>query len=172
VGDVIGANTLRRRGEFSTAAAATLHRRWISQLSPVDLLTSTAPVHARVFVSQNLTITGRLRQSPLPPSIVSVEYRRLTRARGKRAGASAWRAAVGPQVLASRSASAQPLQVAVALDTIDTLEPPSRVWGTNAAPSILARLVPDLDQTGRKRAGCGDPPRRRRFRHGRRRRVA
>jgi hypothetical protein len=148
VGDVIGANTLRRRGEFSTAAAATLHRRWISQLSPVDLLTSTAPVHARVFVSQNLTITGRLRQSPLPPSIVSVEYRRLTRARGKRAGASAWRAAVGPQVLASRSASAQPLQVAVALDTIDTLEPPSRVWGTNAAPSILARLVPDLDQTG------------------------
>lgn len=148
VGDVIGANTLRRRGEFSTAATATLHRKWISQLSPVDLLTSTAPVHARVFVSQNLTITGRLRQSPLPPSIVSVEYRRVTRARGNRAGASAWRAAVGPQVLAARSTSAQPLKVPVALDTIHTVDAPSRIWSSDAAPSILGRLVPDLDQTG------------------------
>jgi hypothetical protein len=148
VGDVAGANTLRRRGEFSTAATATLHRKWISQLSPVDLLTSTAPVHARVFVSQNLTITGRLRQSPLPPSIVSVEYRRVTRARGNRAGANAWRAAVGPQTLASRSAAAQPLKVAVALDTIDAVDATSRIWGADAAPSILRRLVPDLDQTG------------------------
>lgn len=148
VGDVIAANTLRRRGEFSTAATATLHRKWISQLSAVDLLTSTAPVHARVFVGHHLTITGRLRQSPLPPSIVSVEYRRLTRIRGNRAGASAWRAAVGPQVLASRSTSAQPLQVAVALDTIERVEAPSRIWGAGAASSILARLVPDLDQTG------------------------
>ena len=148
VGDVLAANALRRRGEFSLAASATLHRRWISQLAPVDLVTSTAPVHARVFVGQNLTITGRLRGSPLPPSIVSVEYRRVTRARGNRAGATAWRAAVGPEVLASRSAAAQPLKVAVALDTIDTLEVPSRIWSREAAPSILARLVPDLDQTG------------------------
>jgi len=148
VGDVLDANTLRRRGEFSTAASATLHRRWISQLSPVDLVTSTAPVHARVFVGQNLTITGRLRRSPLPPSIVSVEYRRVTRARGDRPGATAWRAAVGPEALASRSAAAQPLTVAVALDSIDTLEAPSRVWGLDAATSILGRLVPDLDRTG------------------------
>ena len=148
VGDVLGANNLRRRAEFSLAASATLHRKWISQLSAADLVTSTAPVHARVFVGQNLTITGRLRQSPLPPSIVSVEYRRVTRARGSLTGAAAWRAAVGPAVLASRSAAAQPLKVAVALDTIDTLEAPSRVWGVAAAPSILARLVPGLDQTG------------------------
>jgi hypothetical protein len=148
VGDVLAANALRRRGEFSMAASATLHRKWISQLSPVDLMTSTAPVHARVFVSQDLTITGRLRQSPLPPSIVSVEYRRVTRARGKWAGAATWRAAVGPEALASRSAAAQPLKVAVALDTIDTLEAPSHVWGLDAVASILERLVPGLDQSG------------------------
>ncbi len=148
VGDVLAANALRRRGEFSMAATATLHRKWISQLSAVDLVTSTAPVHARVFVSENLTITGRLRQSPLPPSIVSVEYRRVTRARGTRSGATAWRAAVGPAALASRSAAAQPLKVAVALDTIDTIEAPSRVWGLDAVPAILKRLVPGLDQTG------------------------
>jgi hypothetical protein len=148
VGDVIGANTLRRRGEYSMAASATLHRKWISQLAPVDLVTSTAPIHPRVFVSQDLTLTGRLRRSPLPPSIVSVEYRRVTRARGNRAGAAAWRAAVGPEVLASRSAAAQPLKVAVAFDTIETREVPSRVWGLDAAPSTLGRLVPDLDQTG------------------------
>jgi hypothetical protein len=148
VGDVLDANALRRRGEFSMAASATLHRKWISQLSSVDLMTSTAPVHARVFVSQDLTITGRLRQSPLPPSIVSVEYRRVTRARGKGVGPASWRAAVGPDALASQSAGAQPLNVAVALDTIDTLEAPSHVWGLDAVPSILQRLVPGLDQTG------------------------
>jgi hypothetical protein len=148
VGDVFGANNLRRRAEFSLAASATLHRKWIAPLLAADLVTSTAPIHARVFVGENLTITGRLRQSPLPPSIVSVEYRRVTRARGKLTGATAWRAAVGPAVLASRSAAAQPLKVAVALDTIDALEPPSRVWGVAAAPSILARLVPGLDRTG------------------------
>lgn len=148
VGDVLGANHLRRRAEFSLAASATLHRRWISRVSAADLVTSTAPVHARVFVGQDLTMTGRLRQSPLPPSIVSVEYRRVTRARGRLPGAAAWRASVGPTVLASRSAAAQPLQVAVALDTIDKLEAPSRVWGVAAAASILARLVPDLDQSG------------------------
>jgi hypothetical protein len=148
VGDVLGANTLRRRGEFSLAASATLHRKWISRISAVDLVTSTAPVHARVFVDDKLTVTGRLRQSPLPPSIVSVEYRRVTRARGTRAGATAWRAAVGPEALASRSTAAQPLKVSVALDTIDAREAPSRVWGQGAAPAILRRLVPGLDQTG------------------------
>jgi hypothetical protein len=147
VGDVFGANNLRRRAEFSLAASATLHRKWIARLSAADLVTSTAPVHARVFVGENLTITGRLRQSPLPPSIVSVEYRRVTRARGKLTGATAWRSAVGPAALALRSAAAQPLKVAIALDTIDALEAPSRVWGVAAAPSILARLVPGLDQT-------------------------
>ena len=57
---------------------------------------------------------GRLRQSPVPPSIASVEYRRVTRARGSLPGATAWHASVGPAVLASRSADAQPLKVAVA----------------------------------------------------------
>jgi hypothetical protein len=148
VGDVLGANGLRRRAEFSLAASATLHRKWISRISAADLVTSTAPVHPRVFVGENLTITGRLRQSPVPPSIASVEYRRVTRTRGSLAGAAAWRASVGPAVLASRSADAQPMKVTVAIDTIDALDAPSRVWGVAAAPSILARLVPGLDQTG------------------------
>lgn len=148
VGDVLGANSLRRRAEFSLAASATLHRKWISQIPAADLVTSTAPVHARVFVGQNLTITGRLRQSPVPPSIASVEYRRVTRARGSLPGATAWHASVGPAVLASRSADAQPLKVAVAIDTIDVLNAPSKVWGVAAAPAILARLDPALNQTG------------------------
>jgi hypothetical protein len=148
VGDVLAANSLRRRAEFSLAASATLHRRWISQIPAADLVTSTAPVHARVFVGTNLTITGRLRQSPVPPSIASVEYRRVTRARGSLAGATAWHASVGPAVLASRSADAQPLKVAVAIDTIDVLDAPSKVWGVAAAPAILARLDPTVNQTG------------------------
>ena len=145
VGDVLAANALRRRGEFSLAASATLHRKWLSGLSAIDLVTSTAPVHARVFAAQALTITGRLRQSPLPPAIVSVEYRRVARARGK---ATAWRAAVGPAALAARSEAPQPLNVAVPVDTIDRLDAPSRVWGAAAVPAILQRLVPGLNQTG------------------------
>ena len=148
VGDVLGANGLRRRAEFSLAASATLHRKWISRIAAADLITSTGPVHSRVFVDTNLTITGRLRQSPLPPSIASVEFRRVTRARGSLPGAAAWRASVGPAVLASRSTGAHPLKVTVPIDTIDVLDAPSKVWGVAAAPSILARLAPGLDQTG------------------------
>ena len=148
VGQVRDANALRRRAEFSLAASVTLHRKWIARLPVADLVTSTAPVHSRVFVGDNLTITGRLRQSPLPPSIASVEYRRVTRARGRLSGASTWRAAVEPAVLAARSAAAQPLTTAVPMDTIDTVEAPSRLWGVAAMPSMLGRLVPDLDQTG------------------------
>ncbi len=144
VGDVLGANQLRRRGEFSLAASAKLHRTWIAKLSSADLVTSTAPVHARMFVADDLTLTGRLRQSPLPPSIVSVEYRRLTRTRG----ASAWRTAVGPDALAARSATPQPLQIKVPLDAIERMVAPSQVWGVAAAPAILGRLEPGLDQTG------------------------
>jgi hypothetical protein len=36
----------------------------------------------------------------------------------------------------------------VPLDTIDVLNPPSKVWGTTAASAILARLDPGVDQTG------------------------
>jgi hypothetical protein len=147
VGAVLAANALRRRAEFSLAASATLHRRWISQLSATDLVTSTAPVHSRVFVAAGQTVTGRLRQSPFPPSIVSVEYRRVTRTRGSLSGAAAWSAATGPSVLGQKSAGPQPLSVDVPLDTIDALQPASQVWGVAAAPGILARLVPDLDQT-------------------------
>ena len=146
VGAVLEANALRRRAEFSLAASATLHRRWISQLSSADLVTSTAPVHSRIFLGQDLTVTGRLRQSPLPPSIVSVEYRRASRLRGALDGAAQWRAAVAPAVLAAESAGAHPLFVDVPLDTIDVLTPPSAVWGVDAAPGILARLVPGLNQ--------------------------
>jgi hypothetical protein len=144
VGDVLGANAVRRRAEFSLAASATLHRKWISQISAADLVTSTAPVHARIFVGATQTITGRLRQSPLPPAIASVEFRRLTRPRA----AAAWATSVGPSALASLGAQAKPLDAAVAIDTIDVLNPPSQVWGAAAASAILARLDPGLDQTG------------------------
>ena len=145
VGEVNAANNLRRRAEFSLAASQTLHRRWLSQLGAGDLVTSTAPVHSRIYLGQDLTITGRLRKSPLPPAVSSIEYRRLTRARGRLGAASAWHAAMSPRVLAARSADAQPLNLAARLDAIEAVEPPSEVWGRADASAILNRLVPDLD---------------------------
>jgi hypothetical protein len=50
-------------------------------------------------------------------------------------------------VLAAESAAVSPLNVTVAMDTIDSLEPPSQVWGVAAVPGILDRLVPGLDQS-------------------------
>ena len=145
---VLGANNLRRRGEFSLAASSSfIGGGFRSCRRPISSL-RRRPSTRTSSSAENLTVTGRLRDSPLPPSIVSVEYRRVTRARGDLPGAAAWRAAVGPAVLGSRSATAQPLKVAVALDTIDTLERPEPDLGSCGAPSILARLVPDLDQTG------------------------
>jgi hypothetical protein len=149
VGAVLAANALRRRAEFSLAASTRLYRKWIAQVPAADLVTATAPVHARVFVASGQTVTGRLRQSPLPPSIASVEYRRVTRVRGRLLpAAAAWNAAVGPAVLAARSTAARPLDAAVPLDTIDVLNAPSTVWGTAAAATILARLDPTVNQAG------------------------
>ena len=148
VGDVLGANGVRRRAEFSLAASASLHRKWITQVPAADLVTATAPVHPHIFIGANLTITGRLRQSPLPPSIASVEFRRVTRVRGRLPTGAVLQTAAGPAALASSSAQARPLDAAVAMDTIDVLNPPSKVWGAAAAPSILARLDPGIDQTG------------------------
>ncbi|HTI81386.1 MAG TPA: hypothetical protein VL614_13135 [Acetobacteraceae bacterium] len=146
VGDVLGANSVRRRAEFSLAASGSLHRKWISRVPAADLVTSIAPVHARIFVGASQTITGRLRQSPLPPSIISVEFRRATRTRGRLA--TALSASVGPAALGTLAVQDRPLDAVVALDTIDVLNPPSKVWGTAAASAILARLDPRIDQTG------------------------
>ena len=160
VGAVLAANALRRRAEFSLAASTRLHRKWIAQVPAADLVTATAPVHARVFVGSGQTVTGRLRQSPLPPSIASVEYRRVTRVRGRLLpAAAAWSAAVGPAVLAARSTAARPLDAAVPLDTIDVLNPPSTVWGTAAAATILARLDPTVNQAGMTAAQVAAPAR-------------
>ena len=142
VGAVLEANNLRRRGEFSLAASSSIHRRWISAVSAVDLATATAPVHAHVFLGENLTVTGRLRDSPLPPSIVSVEYRRVTRARGSLPGAALWRSSVGPQKLAAISKTASPMYAVVPLDGLSTLVPTSVAWGVDATPGILRRLAP------------------------------
>ena len=148
VGDVLGANALRRRGEFSLAASATLHRKWISQLSAVDLVTSTAPVHARVFVG------AEPHDHRAASSVAAAAVDRLGRvpaghararqpagcggvARGGRSGGSG--VAVG---------GAQPLKVAVAARHDRRARGAQPVWGVAAAPSILARLVPGLDQTG------------------------
>jgi hypothetical protein len=147
VGAVLEANNLRRRGEFSLAASSSIHRRWISSVSAVDLATATAPLHSHVFLGENLTVTGRLRDSPLPPSIVSIEYRRVTRARGSLPGATLWRSAVGPLKLDAIAKTASPMYAVVPLDGLSTLVPTSVAWGVDAAPGILQRLAPATAQT-------------------------
>src|SRR4051794_6173666 len=51
VGDVLAANRLRRRAEFSLAATRRLYDRWITKLGDGDLLTATSPLHAKVLAA-------------------------------------------------------------------------------------------------------------------------
>lgn len=140
VGDVLTANRLRRRAEFSLATSRRLYDRWIAQLDPGDLLTSTAPVHAKVGVGPDETIVGRLRDSPVPPAVVSVELRRLTRSRGELSQGSGWQASAGVSAMAAVSGRADALVQRVPLDSVNVLEPPSQVWGAVGAKEILGRL--------------------------------
>ena len=141
VGDVLAANRLRRRAEFSLAATTRLFERWIKKLDAGDLLTATAPVHAKVGVAQGETIVGRLRDSPLPPAVVSVELRRFARARGALSQGSGWQDAVGVGAVAAVSGHAEALIQRVQLDSVGAVEPPSRVWGAELSKEILGRLV-------------------------------
>lgn len=144
VGDVLAANRLRRRAAFSLAASMRLYRRWISRLDAGDLVTSTSPVHPKVALSPGQTVVGRLRDSPVPPAVVSVELRRFTRSRGVLSQGTGWQQASGVQALEAVSGRVDALLHTVPLDSIDVLDPPSRVWGESLAPGILGHLVPGL----------------------------
>jgi hypothetical protein len=146
VGDVLAANRLRRRAEFSLAASRRLHSRWIAKVDAGALLTATAPVHAKIWVAPGETVVGRLRDSPVPPAVVSVELRRFARERGTLAKAAGWRASANVPMLAQRSAEATPLLQFCPLDTIDTVMAPSALWGLEEAAAVLARLVPGVQQ--------------------------
>ena len=141
VGDVVAANRLRRRAEFSLAATSRLFTRWISGLDAGDLVTATSPVHAKVLVGPGETVVGRLRDSPVPPAVAGVELRRFARARGALAHASTWQEDAGVRALALRSTDAEPLTQRLPLDSIEALEPPSRLWGVEGAKEVLGRLV-------------------------------
>ena len=121
VGDVLAANRLRRRAEFSLAATRRLYSRWISRLDTGDLLTATSPVHAKVLAEPGQTIVGRLRDSPVPPPVVSVELRRFARTRGALSHATDWQRAAGVRALEERSGETEPLVQRVPLDAIDAL---------------------------------------------------
>jgi hypothetical protein len=144
VGDVLAANRLRRRAEFSLGTSTRLYRRWISRLDAGDLVTTTSPVHPKVGLAPGQTMVGRLRDSPVPPAVVSVELRRLTRSRGPLSHGTQWQQHSGVQALAAVSGRADALVHSVPLDAIDVLDPPSTVWGLERTPEILETLVPGL----------------------------
>ena len=141
VGDVLEANRLRRRAEYSVGATKRLYDRWLTKIDVGDLLTSTAPVHAKVLVAPGETVVGRLRDSPVPPAVVSVELRRFARARGALAHATSWQDGVGVRALTERSGLSEALLQRVPLDSLEVLDPPSRVWGETATKEVLGRLV-------------------------------
>ena len=143
VGDVLAANRLRRRAEYSLGATRRLYDRWIARLDPADLVTVTAPVHAKVPVTRHESVVGRLRTPLSPPAAASVELRRFSRARGALSQGTRWQAAAGVRAVAAVADLAEPLVQHVDLDSVAGLEPPSKVWRPEETREILSRLVSD-----------------------------
>lgn len=143
VGDVLAANRLRRRAEYSMATSLRLYRRY-ARLDDGDLLTITAPVHAKIRVGPAQTLVGRLRASPIPPAMLSVEFRRFSRSRGLLAHASYWQSTANVQQLAFQAAEAAPLVANMPLDAVETLAAPSTIFDGPGATAVLRRLVPEL----------------------------
>jgi hypothetical protein len=142
IGDIKEANRLRRRGEFSLAASLRLHSKWIAQVDAGNLLTACGPVQAKIGLTPGETIVGRLRDSPLPPSVVSVEFRRFSRFRGQADPQVAFRSSANVEALRVHSAEREPLMALRGLDSIYRFEAPSSVWGVERAAQILTTLVP------------------------------
>jgi hypothetical protein len=154
VGDVLAANRLRRRAEFSLASSVRLYTKWIEQLDPATLLTSAAPVLAKIAVSPNQTVRGALSASAVTAAAVSVELRRQSRTRGAFAP-PAWNGAVSVAALGVASAAAQPYTTRLRVDGIDGATPPSAIWHGDRLGELLHTIVPDLDVSALTDAQAG-----------------
>ena len=85
VGDVLKANARIRQMQLAQQASLVWHRgdlRPMARRAPAELLSFTAPVHARVIASDRRTLRQRLISSPVHPSLLSGPARRALRPRG------------------------------------------------------------------------------------------
>jgi hypothetical protein len=151
VGDVLAANRLRRRGEYSVGTSVSLYRRWLEKLDPGTLLMTAAPVLTKIAVSDALTVRGALDTSAVTFSGASVELRRHTRRQGLLGTKGLGAQVTVPAVVAASSASA-PFTTRLPADGIDVFEAPSGVWDAGRLRGILDALVPqyrgvDIDAT-------------------------
>ncbi len=144
VGEVLAANRLRRRAEFSLASSLRLYTKWVSHLDSGALLTTAAPVLPKIAVSPSQTVRGALAASAVTSAAVSVELRRQSRARGAFAQ-PAWKGGVSVAALDAGSAAAQPYTTEVRVDGIEVAAPPSNIWQGSRLNDVLHTLVPDLD---------------------------
>ena len=154
VGDVLAANRLRRRAEFSLGSSLRLYTKWVAQLDAAALLTSAAPVLAKIAVSPTETVRGALAASPVTAAAVSVELRRQSRTRGAFAQ-PAWGGAVSVAALGARAAAAQPFTTAVGIDGIEVAAAPSGIWQGQRLNDLLHTLVPGLDAASLTSAEAG-----------------
>ncbi len=144
VGDVLAANRLRRRAEFSLASSLRLYTTWIEQLDAATLLTSAAPVLPKIAVSPTQTVRGALSTSAMTAAAVSVELRRHSGTRGAFAQ-PAWNGAVSVAALDAHSTAGRPYTTQVRLDGIEVATPPSAIWQGTRLTELLHTLVPGLD---------------------------
>ncbi|WP_105030371.1 hypothetical protein [Arthrobacter ruber] len=85
VGNVLEGNAKIRFGQMALLTSLVWHRRDLKTLWQKDaerLLALTAPVQRRVLAS-GLTLAHRVRQSTVPPAIVSTTMRQVMRPRGR-----------------------------------------------------------------------------------------
>lgn len=83
VADIRRANQLLRQAQLAREASSRIYLRHFAGMSAESMLAITRPVHTRVRNAlTGLTIHAELAKSPIKASVLSTQFRRLTRARG------------------------------------------------------------------------------------------
>ncbi len=88
VGDILEANRRIRRSRMQAETAGSWHRRYFEQMPGNPVLADlafwvTAPLHSRILTTENKTLAHHIRQSAIPPVMLSATVRRTLRPRAR-----------------------------------------------------------------------------------------
>ncbi|MDV6348024.1 hypothetical protein R2083_10915 [Nitrosomonas sp. Is35] len=128
VGDVLEANRQIRLAQLAKITANSWYQKQVlplQQISHDKVLFMTAPVQKRV-ISQGITVSHRIKQSPVTPALTSSPLRRMLRPNGRLQKLSTFDERIHPNNLITRVndgivTAAPPHEVPASLPTLDNL---------------------------------------------------
>jgi hypothetical protein len=133
-GDLARANGMLRQAQLLRRAAQAIHRNHISKLPASTLLQLSRPVHTRVAVAAETTLSKQLTDQNVPAAIVSPAFSRVARPNGP--------------VMRSALAPAQRMTARTVISRVAA----GLVWGVTAVPTYSV-VTPEAVEARYKQAG-------------------